>query len=1182
MMNNKKVLSSKWAILPLLFCSAAVLAGDGGYNGSYAQLPPSETSSLTLENDAAQLAPNSLNQAQALGQQSDGFLEDSTETSSINTGYVGGNTRIGIGIDSELKGKLEATQMLYETDGSATIGQGYLGVNPKADKAAGEETLTGVGAKLSHHWVSGDPNNATHVNKVFGAYDQNELKDKKATIGYGQENANLFWSGHVSKGLSDSRTTATPGVSEKAYDLGVGGRLGAYLPDQKVRVQGGLDYEWGKDFADSEKRPTQTTLTGGVEKFFPDSPHSIGAEVEVYKKAGGAMASEDAEARGGVSYRYDIGSEAGVWQPEQRYRRIRTEIPGEQIKQPPKIERKLVKNTMELESDTFFKLDRAELTPEAKTRMQAVLAQLRASGHEGNIRITGNTCDKGSEVHNQKLSERRASAVRDFMIKNGFNGDELLAQGLGETQPKYPNTDAEGHKNRRVDIEYVTYQNEYKDEVIEQGGTSTTDPKVVWRKELIPEPPLWVRQALRNVADHKQTVDTYKTTAGTGGASTPNAPVAVNDTATTSSGTPVTIDVLANDTDPNADVLSIVGFNQGSNGVVTQVGNELVYTSEPGFIGTDSFTYIVTDPAGNQSTATVTVTVVAATSNAPVAVNDSATTTSGTPVTIDVLANDTDPNADVLSIASFNQGDNGAVTQVGNELAYTPVPGFTGTDSFTYIVTDPAGNQSTGTVTVTVVAATSNAPVTVNDSAITTSGTPVTIDVLANDTDPNADVLSIASFNQGDNGAVTQVGNELVYTPVADFTGTDSFTYIVTDPAGNQSTGTVTVTVVAATSNAPVTVNDSATTTSETPVAIDVLANDTDPNADVLSIASFNQGDNGAVTQVGNELVYTPVAGFTGADSFTYTVTDPAGNGTEATAIITVTSVTLNTPVANVDQVETMQNTPVTIMVLDNDTDPNGDTLSISAVGSEAAHGTAKQNGSSIVYTPDTGFTGDDKFTYTITNSDGNTAKTDVFVKINASGGNLSTVNDLYTVDMNSSNNLFDVISNDEVPATGATVSIVIAPGNGSASVVDNKVVYTPAANFSGLDKLKYRLTDDRGFTSETFVDITVSGTTNPGNLVLKDDYLLIALNNTVTQTLPVLANDVGDGLEIISVSTPRYGTAVVSADGKSIRYTLRSGYCNDHSFTYVVKDKYGNQAQATVVIDVLPANVSDPNSPPA
>ncbi len=135
--------------------------------------------------------------------------------------------------------------------------------------------------------MSGDPNNASHVNKVFGAYDQNELKDKKATAGYGQENADLFWSGHVSKGFPTAAYHATPGVSEKAYDYGVGGRVGKYLPDQQMRVQGGLDHEWGKDFADSEKRPTQTTLTGGVEKFFPDTPHSVGAEVEVYKKSGG-------------------------------------------------------------------------------------------------------------------------------------------------------------------------------------------------------------------------------------------------------------------------------------------------------------------------------------------------------------------------------------------------------------------------------------------------------------------------------------------------------------------------------------------------------------------------------------------------------------------------------------------------------------------------------------------------------------------------------------------------------------------------------------------------------------------------------------------------------------------------------------------------------------------------------
>jgi outer membrane protein OmpA-like peptidoglycan-associated protein len=1003
-MNNKRILSPRWAILPLLFCSAAVLAGDGGYDAPYGQIPPPpERAALALEDEAApvpapaNVVPDTMGQAQDLGQESDGFLEDSTATSSLNTGYVGGNTRLGIGVDTELKGKADVTQVFRENGSSATIGQGYVGFNPNADKDAGEETLTGAGAKLSHHWVSGGPNNAAYVNKVFGAYDQNELKDKKATIGYGQENADLFWSGHASKGLSDARTSGTPGVMEKAYDYGVGGRVGSYLPEQQMRVQGGLDYEWGKDFADSEKRPTQTTLTGGVEKFFPDTPHSVGAELEVYKKSGGLVVdgSEDAEARGGVSYRYDIGSEAGVWQPEQRYRRVRTEIPGEQIKQPPKIERKLVKNTMELEADTFFKIGSAKLTPEAQERMKAVMGQIRASGHEGNIRITGNTCDKGSLEHNQKLSERRANAVRDFMVRNGFSGNEVLAQGLGETQPKYPNTDAEGHKNRRVDIEYVTYQNEYKDEVIEQGGTSMTDPKVVWRKELIPEPPLWVRQALRNTVDHKQTVDTYKTTAGAGGGTSPNAPVANNDTATT---------------------------------------------------------------------------------------------TSGTPVTINVLANDTDPNGDTLSIVSFNQGNNGAVTQVGNNLVYTPVAGFTGADTFTYVITDPDGNQSTATVTVTVGAADPNAPVANNDTATTTSGTPVRIGVLDNDRDPNGDTLSVAGFSPSTNGTVTQDDNVLIYTPRDGFTGTDSFTYTVTDPAGNRNTATVTVTVTPANPN--------------TPIAVD----------DVLE----------AVTAI-----------------------------------------------------------PATITPLANDRDPDGDTLSITGVGT-AAHGKVTQSGNSLVYTPAAGFVGDDQFTYTLSDGNGHTATGTVVVRVIPAAGALDAVGDSYPIDKNSSSTSLGILANDSVPA-GATVGITIvtAPAHGSVAVVGDHLEYTPAADYEGGDSLTYKVTSNgQEDTATVALNVGTCADGSCGSLDVTDDYLLIDLNDTVTRTLDVLANDSGDGMEIVAVSTPRYGTARISADGKSINFTLRGGYCTDHTFTYIVKDKNGNQKQATVTIDVSPANI-DPNSPP-
>lgn len=1185
-MNNNKNLSSGWVILPLLFCSVAVLAGDGGYDAPYGQIPAQGAGAVLEEQPAqpgapVQQIPDTMSQAQDLGQESDGFLEDSSETSSLNTGYVGGNTRIGIGVDTELKGKAEASQVFLESGSSATIGQGYVGFNPNADKDNGEETLTGAGVKLNHHWVSGDPQEATYVNKIFGAYDQNEQKDKKATLGYGQENADLFWSGHVSKGLSDSRPSGTPGVMEKAYDYGVGGRVGSYLTEQQMRIQGGLDYEWGKDFAGSEKRPTQTTLTGGVEKFFPDTPHSVGAEVEVYKKSGGFVDGEEkAEARGGISYRYDIGSEAGVWQPEHRYRRVRTEIPGQEIKQPPKIERKLVKNTMELEADTFFKVDSAKLTPEAQERMKAVIAQMRECGPEGNIRITGNTCDVGSTQHNQKLSERRANSVRDFLVKSGFPANTLLAQGLGESSPKYPNTDAERHKNRRVDVEYVCYETQYKDEVIEQGGASRTDPKVVWRKELIPEPPLWVRQALRNVADHKQTVDTYKTIAG---GTPPNAPVANNDTATTTVGTPVTIDVLANDTDPNGDTLTIVSFNQGSNGSVTQVGNGLVYTPVAGFTGTDSFTYVITDPDGNQSTATVTVTVADTGINTPVAGNDTATTTADTPVSIDVLTNDTDPNSDPLSIASFTQPGNGTVTQVGNNLVYTPAGGFTGTDTFTYVVTDPAGNQSTATVTVTVTAANPNVPVANNDTATTTSGSPVTVDVLANDTDPDGDTLSIASFGQGNNGTVTQVGNNLVYTPAAGFTGTDTFTYTVTDPAGNLNTATVTVTVTPAgvDPNAPVAGADTVTTTTATAVTVDVLANDTDPNGDTLSIASFGQGANGTVTQVGGTLVYTPVAGFTGTDTFTYTVTDPAGNTSSATVTVTVTaSVDPNAPAASSDSATTTAGTPATIRVMDNDTDPDGDALSISSF-TQGSNGTVTQDGSNLVYTPASGFTGDDSFTYTVTDSAGNVATATVYMLVTAAGGGLAAADDTYSLEANSPATPLGILANDTAPAGAVAISIVSAPAHGSVDVVGNHVEYTPDSGYTGVDTFTYMINDSTGEEATATVELNVGTCTSCGsNLSATGDYLLIDLNDTVTRTLTVLDNDSGDELEIVDVSTPRYGTAVISPDGKSIRFTLRSGYCTDHTFTYIVKDKYGNQTQATVMIDVSPANV-DPNSPP-
>ncbi|HEY9080489.1 beta strand repeat-containing protein [Magnetovibrio sp.] len=278
-------------------------------------------------------------------------------------------------------------------------------------------------------------------------------------------------------------------------------------------------------------------------------------------------------------------------------------------------------------------------------------------------------------------------------------------------------------------------------------------------------------------------------------------PVANNDTSSTYLDIPVTIDVLANDTDADNDTLTVSGKTNGTNGTVSIAanGSSVTYTPTAGYVGQDTFTYTVTDPGGKTNTATVTVNVAAA-NVAPVATDDTATTSQGTAVGINVLANDTDANNDTLTIGGKTNGTNGTVVIAagGQSVTYTPNAGYIGQDSFTYTVTDPGGLTNTATVNVTVTDP-NQAPVATNDTASTTAGNFVKIDVLANDTDPDGDALTISGTTSGSNGSVliAQGASTVFYVPKAGFTGQDTFTYTTVDPKGKFDSATVTVNVTA-------------------------------------------------------------------------------------------------------------------------------------------------------------------------------------------------------------------------------------------------------------------------------------------------------------------------------------------------------------------------------------------------
>ena len=377
-------------------------------------------------------------------------------------------------------------------------------------------------------------------------------------------------------------------------------------------------------------------------------------------------------------------------------------------------------------------------------------------------------------------------------------------------------------------------------------------------------------------------------------------PVANPDTFTVAEDGTLSGNVLTNDTDPDAgDTITAALVTGPAHGTLILNSNgSFTYTPAPDYCGSDEFTYDVNDGEvdGNQATVTITVTCV---NDPPTANADSATVAEDSgPNAIDVLANDTfAPDAgETLTVILVTQGANGsvAITGGGTGVSYTPNPNFFGTDSFTYTVSDGNGGTATATVSVTV-GDVNDPPDAAGDSATVAEDSGANgIDVLANDTfaPDTGETLTVSQVTQGANGsvAITGGGTAVSYTPNANFFGTDSFTYTVSDGNGGTDTATVTVTVTNV-NDAPVANNGSLTTAEDTPATGTLTSSDIDgPGATYAVVTGPTKGTIVLDPSTGN-YSYTPALNQNGADSFTFSVDDGAGGTSTATISITITAV---------------------------------------------------------------------------------------------------------------------------------------------------------------------------------------------------------------------------------------------------------------------------------------------------
>lgn len=283
----------------------------------------------------------------------------------------------------------------------------------------------------------------------------------------------------------------------------------------------------------------------------------------------------------------------------------------------------------------------------------------------------------------------------------------------------------------------------------------------------------------------------------------------------------------------------------------------------------------------------------------PVAVPDTFTTTEDAPLTVPapgVLVNDTDADDDALTAAKVTNPANGTVTlDADGSFTYTPKANFNGTDTFTYKASGDGVESAPATVTITVTAV-ADVPVAVADTYQTNEDTVLTVaapGVLGNDTDPDGGMTAVKVSGPAHGTLALNANGSFTYTPEGNFSGTDSFTY---KAGGATDAEAVTVTItVKPVNDAPVAANDSYSTTGPLPLtrsaANGVLANDTDLEGDTLTATDASDPAGGTVVlNPDGSFTYTPDAGFTGPDSFTYKASDGTAKSGAATVTITVSA----------------------------------------------------------------------------------------------------------------------------------------------------------------------------------------------------------------------------------------------------------------------------------------------------
>jgi hypothetical protein len=653
-----------------------------------------------------------------------------------------------------------------------------------------------------------------------------------------------------------------------------------------------------------------------------------------------------------------------------------------------------------------------------------------------------------------------------------------------------------------------------------------------------------------------------------------NPPVARDDAATTEANSAVTLNPLANDSDPDGGALRVITTVPGEHGQIVWNGDgTLTYTPDPNYIGTDRFVYVVADEHGLTAQAAVTITIVVV-NRPPIVTDDAVETKTRTDVLIGVAANDFDPEGKRLVVTAVGTPSGGtAWIHRGESVGYSPGANFAGIDTFTYTVSDGPGRSFTANVKVTVLNA---APLPRSETLAAPEDTAVgyqAFNVLANDTDPDGDELHIVDVEQPQFGTfmVSPDKQQFSYRSAANWSGIDTFHYTVSDPFGARVRVRSQI-GVSAVNDSPVAVNDSFSVYKNQLLTItqaQIVGNDTDVEGHTITIFSVGAPTNGTAVKLANGSVeYQPFGEFTGTDSFEYTIED-SGGGAFGSGRVTITVRPDARPVAAFT-------VTCTDLACAFDASASTDDRGIVTYQWLLGNG-GTASGKSFNYTyPAAG-----SFTVRLTVTDAINQSTATTKPVTVTQPNAPPVpkNDAFSTpeDLQTGFMAGNLLANDTDPEGGAlTITAVTLPANGTLTFPPDfsTFVFKGNANWSGVTSFTYTVRDPKGATAQAFVQLTVTAVND--SPVVNADAHSVFKNQVLTLTpAQLLANDTdveGHALSIHLIGSATNGTATLLANG-SIEYRPFGEYVGTDFFEYTVRDAGGAFGSGRVNLTVLQDN---------